>query len=123
MTRTLAAAAVAVMSVLAACSAPKAVYEDHSAALQRELLWVERGVTTRQDALMKLGLPSAQFEGDRILTWRLALTKDETLVPVTRALDAADPRILIWRKASYSLVLVFAADGRVEEFSLVRVKQ
>lgn len=37
------------------------------------LSFIHDGVTTRDDVLLKLGMPSAQFEGQRIVTYELGV--------------------------------------------------
>ncbi len=47
---------------------------------ETEAKWVsylEDGRTTKQQVLLRLGLPSAQFERERILTYRMKLSKKE----------------------------------------------
>jgi hypothetical protein len=86
------------------------------------IAFLEDGKTTREDVLLRLGLPSGQFEGQRILTYRMMLSEKEGLVVVSRELSSSDPRLIQWAKAEYSLVLVF--DGRhvLQRHSLLRVK-
>jgi len=62
--------------------------------------FVVDGRTTKREVVMALGLPSGQFEGERILTYRL--TPDRKAVG----------REIGWDEAPYSLVLMFD-DGHV----------
>jgi len=86
------------------------------------LSYLEDGRTTKEDVLLRLGLPSAQFEGERILTYRMMLSKEEGLVVVSRELDARDPWLSQWAKAEYSLVLVFDEQHILRRHSLLRVR-
>lgn len=78
--------------------------------------------TTKEEVLLKLGLPTAQFEGERILTWRLMLHAGEGLVPVAREVDPLDPRMAQWREAEYNLILVFDERNVMQRHSLVKIK-
>jgi hypothetical protein len=87
------------------------------------LSYLEDGKTTKEDVLLRLGLPSAQFEGERILTYRMMPSEEEGLVVVSRELDARDPWLSQWaRLAEYSLVLIFDDQHVLKRHSLVRVR-
>ena len=47
------------------------------ATLQQQLALLEDGKTTKEDILLKFGIPSSQFEGERILTYRLRFNQKE----------------------------------------------
>jgi hypothetical protein len=86
------------------------------------LAHLEHGKTTKEAILLEYGLPSAQFEGERILTYRLMLHAQEGLVVVGRELSSFDPRLIQWAKAEYSLVLVFDGQNILRRHSLLRVR-
>ncbi len=86
------------------------------------LAYLEEGKTTKEDVLLRLGLPAAQFEGERILTYRMMLSDEEGLVVVSRELSSSDPRLSQWARAEYSLVLVFNERHILQRHSLLRVK-
>jgi outer membrane protein assembly factor BamE (lipoprotein component of BamABCDE complex) len=100
----------ALLITLAACTKPSEIQHQSSAqAAQYELLsFIEDGVTTRAQVLEKLGTPSAKFEGDRILTYRIKV--DE---------DGAAPVLAPWVPNMLSLVLVFDGNALLERHSLV----
>jgi hypothetical protein len=84
-------------------------------------LTIEDGVTTKEAALLHYGLPSAQFEGERILTWRLMRSKGK-VVSVSREFAPEDPRVKLWQHTSFNLVLVFDEHHVVARHSLLEVR-
>lgn len=75
--------------------------------------FLQDGSTRREDVYLRLGEPSAQYESGRILAFRLA--KDEGgLYPVTTP---------YWPSESYSLILVFDAQGLLSRHALVQVRE
>ena len=84
--------------------------------------FLEDGRTKKEDVLIKLGIPSAQFEGELILTYRMMLDEKEGLLVVTRELDRKDPRLAQWRDAEYNLVLVFDEQHILQKHSLIKVR-
>jgi hypothetical protein len=78
------------------------------------------GRTTREQALHALGEPSARFEAERILTYRLGFEpKNQGYYVVGR--DADPSGWSPWVRARYSLVLVFDETGVLRSHSLVEV--
>jgi hypothetical protein len=107
--------------VLSACGVPAyhpAAGRDLEA---RWLHYLENGKTSREEVLRRLGVPSAQFENQRILTYRLGLDKDSGFRVMSRELDRDDARFLRWDDAEYSLVLVFDAEHVLRRHRLVPV--
>jgi hypothetical protein len=88
----------------------------------RWLPYLEDGRTTKEEVLLKLGIPSAQFEGERILTYRLALNDETGFMTVPRELDPEDRDVSRWVNAQYSLVLVFDAQRVLQRHSLLKVR-
>ena len=91
--------------------------------VMRRLDFLVRGVTTREDALLRLGLPSAWFEGERILTFRLATHKQKVLL-MPREMAPEDPRFLNWDEdwPGFSLVLVFDNAGVLRDYRVVEAR-
>jgi hypothetical protein len=52
-------------------------------------------VTSREQALLQLGLPTGAFEADRIMTWRLVYN-GEQLLPLAASRATEDPRYTVW---------------------------
>ena len=97
---------VIVCSLLAACATEPMG--------QKDLLdFLTVGVTRREDVHLKLGEPSGQYEGSRILAYRLA--KDEAGYILVRG-DTG------WAGVNYNLILVFDADGILTRHSVVEVR-
>lgn len=81
---------------------------------KRDLLdFLQDGKTTREEVFVHLAEPSATFEGERILTYRLE--EDEGGYSLLGA------RSQNW-SGKYSLVLVFDENGVLRRHSLVRVQ-
>jgi hypothetical protein len=80
------------------------------------LSFLRMGETTRQDVLLMLGQPSASFEQERILTYRLGQDSTQGYYLVTPS------QFSQWQNVHYSLVLVFDANGRLEKQRLVPVR-
>ena len=93
--------------LLTACSAPSVGHKDL-------LDFLSDGATRREEAILKLGEANAQYEGSRILTYRLG--KDEAGYFLVRAPHSD------WRATPYSLVLVFDSAGVLARHSLVEVQ-
>jgi hypothetical protein len=71
------------------------------------------GTTTRQEVLLTLGQPSASFEQERILTYRVGRDPEQGYYIVAASL------LQPWQRVRYSMVLVFDARGVLERYSLV----
>jgi hypothetical protein len=84
------------------------------------LAFFEVGRTTREEVLLKLGQPSGSFEHDRILTYRIGKYGEEGYYVIA-------PKVMLpaqgatWQTVSFSLVIVFDAQGRIEKHQLVQV--
>lgn len=76
--------------------------------------------TTKEEVLLKLGQPSAQYQTEKILTYRLGRDdQNHGYYVVTREINSQGWPI--WANAKFSLVLVFDAQGRLCKHSLVEV--
>jgi hypothetical protein len=106
--------------LLTACAAPRPAAVDIPERAIR-LPEIRIGQTTREDLLLRYGMPTGRFENDRILTFMLRVTPDDELLPVSGDVAWRDPRFRTWDIATYSLVAVFEPDGRLARFELVRV--
>lgn len=79
------------------------------------------GFTTKREVLLAYGLPSGQFEGERILTYRLEAHPQGACV-VTREVDPQDPRLSEWRMASINLILVFDDEHVLQQHAFLQVR-
>lgn len=77
-----------------------------------------------EEVLLNLGIPSTQFQGERIFTYRMGLDekRKKGLVVVAREFIRAAPRTLEWQLAIYDLVLVFDNHHVLQRHSLIKVK-
>ena len=76
--------------------------------------------TTKEEVLLKLGQPSAQFQTEKILTYRLGKEdQNRGYYVVTREINPQGWPT--WANAKFSLVLVFDAQGVLCKHSLVEV--
>jgi hypothetical protein len=131
MRRVLLAIAMVAVSA-AACRVPDTPIDDKElfAALEPPL---ETGRTTREDALLRFGMPVERFEGDRILCWRISWRGNigqpvSTFVSPWYGSGASaafinakvDPRVRIEPDALVSLVLVFDEGGVLKKARALR---
>jgi hypothetical protein len=80
------------------------------------LTFLRAGETTREEVVLKLGQPSASFEQERILTYRVGQDpKQGFFLIVPNRLDW-------WQNVRYSVVLVFDANGVLEKQRFVPVR-
>jgi hypothetical protein len=81
---------------------------------KKDLLgFLQVGQTTRQDVYLHLGDPSNEYEGGRIVTFRIG--EDEGgLYPMVRTPS--------WRYDRYSLVLALDETGVLRRYALVQVR-
>jgi len=92
------------------------------ATLQQQLALLEDGKTTKEDILLKFGIPSALFEGERILTYRLRFNQKENRFEVISVeVDRRDPRFREWLQTEYNLVLVFDEKHILQKHSMLRI--
>jgi hypothetical protein len=90
--------------------------------VQQQLGLLEDGKTTEQEILLKFGIPSAQFEGERIFTYRLRYIQDQNRFEVaSREVDRRDPRFAQWGWTEYNLVLVFDEKHILRKHSMLRI--
>lgn len=79
---------------------------------QQLLDFIQDDKTTREEVLLRLGEPSATFQNERILTYRVD-QDDGGYIVVSKSESFS---------AKFSLVLSFDEDGVLRRHSLVRVK-
>lgn len=107
------------LALLAGCAPPQ-LRPAAPAELQVEwLAFLGDGRTTREEVLLRLGTPTAHFEGERILTYAFSRNAAGAWGPAARTWDRAQKRPVYSSQPIRSLVLVFAADGRLARHSLV----
>ena len=93
-----------------------------NATVHQQLALLEDGKTTKEDMLLKFGIPSAQFEGEKILTYRLLYNRKENRFEVVSLeVDRRDPRFREWVQTEYNLVLVFDEKHILQKHSMLRI--
>jgi hypothetical protein len=116
-------AALNVLLLLVGCSSARPVPVDTSRAW---LPFLRDGTTTAEEVLLELGIPTAQFEGERILTYRVTIRDDGKVFPVTRRLKLSwneDPRLSAWPESAVAnLVLVFDERHVLARHRLIEVR-
>jgi len=104
------------------CSAPTLKVAD--AELEAKWLgFIKDGSTTKQDALLKLGLPSEHFEGERILVYRLMLFENKGFSNVSRYIKRYEPLLSEWPCGQFNLVLVFNDNHILIRHSLLKLEE
>jgi len=108
-----------IASLLAAC-ATETVKSVAPASLPevRVLAFLRDDETTREDVLLRLGVPTAQLEGDRILMYQLNTDAKGRWYLSAPEWNAATG-MRTWRSGTASLVLVFDDAGVLRRHSLV----
>lgn len=118
---------IAVLSLmsLSFCGCAEHVVKVADAEVETKWLgFLEDGSITKQDVLLKLGLPAENFEGERILVYRLVLTENEGLVNLSRYIHQYEPLMDEGpgTKGHFSLVLVFDDNHVLKRHSLLRLR-
>jgi len=84
---------------------------------------IEDGKTTKEEILLRFGLPSTQFQGERILSYRLRRVSSPRITGVVaRESDRSDPRFATWYYSRFNLILVFDERGLLKRHSLLRMR-
>jgi len=97
---------------------PRIQMADPKVLLNSELSFIQDGVITREQVVLKLGVPSAQFEGERIMIYQLYADnyrKWQLATPMINNFNG----LRMWGPETCSLVLVFGTDGVLSRHSLV----
>jgi hypothetical protein len=113
--------ALGIIVLAAGCGTPRIQTADPQVLLRSELAFIQDGVTTREQAVLKLGVPSAQLEGDRIMMYQLLADKDGKWHLVAPRSNSGTG-LRQCEQGTCSLVLVFGADGILRKHSLVTSK-
>jgi hypothetical protein len=117
--------ALAIALGLVGCyTAPTVTKKDMATSVTEATSFIEDGKTSREAMLLKLGIPSRQFESGRILAWRVR-TAEEGLVMVSDYPGGYDPRFNTWPASSrgYDLIVVFDAGDLVQTHNLVPARR
>ena len=111
--------AIASILLFVGCATPHVKPVDPQILFKTEFLaFIQDDVTTREEVLVKLGIPTAQFEGEKILMYQLRANeagKWHLLAPSINSTTG----FRTWPSGAASLVLVFREDGILRRHSLV----
>lgn len=111
--------AMSLMILAAGCATPKIQPADPQLLFKSDLLsFVRDDVTTREEVVLKLGTPSAQIEGDKILMYQLKVDEDGKWHLVAPQWNTYIG-LRTWDPGTCSLVLIFGYDGVLHKHSLV----
>ena len=80
------------------------------------LSFLKLGKTRRVDVLFRLGVPTSQFEGERILTYRMNFVKGRGLVPAPRFRTPGKVTL----PGNYHLILVFDEKALLTKYKLLK---
>ena len=109
----------AIIILATGCATPHVQPADPKLLFKSELLaFIRDDVTTREEVVLKLGIPSAQLEGEKILMYQLRADeagKWHLIAPQVNATTG----LRAWREGTCSLVLVFGGDGVLRKHSMV----
>ena len=87
---------------------------------RQSLSFVRDGITTREQILLQLGIPTSEFEGQRILTYRVGHDRSGLRVLTRERLVQNDGiQLQAYADGVYSLVLVFDDRHVLTKHSLV----
>ena len=114
--------AIAIIVLATGCATTQVQSADPQLLFESELLaFIRDGVTTREEVALKLGIPSAQFEGEKILMYQLRADKAGKW-QLTAPQISATTGFREWEQGTCSLVLVFGSDGVLRKHSLVKAQ-
>jgi outer membrane protein assembly factor BamE (lipoprotein component of BamABCDE complex) len=112
----------ALIIMVASCTTPHIQPTDTKLLFNSELLgFIQDGITTREEVVLKLGTPSAQFEGEKILTYQLRIDQAGNRHLVAPQINTSTG-FRAWREETCSLVLVFGSDGVLRKHNIVEAK-
>jgi len=101
------------------CATLKVQPADPQLVFKSDLLgFLQDGVTTRDEVVLKLGIPSAQIEGEKILMYQLRADENGKWHLVAPRWNV-NTGLRTWSEGTCSLVLVFGEKGVLQKHSLV----
>ena len=101
------------------CATPKVQSVDRQLVFKSDLLgFLQDSVTTREEVILKLGIPSAQVEGERILMYQLKADENGKWHLIAPRWNV-NTGLRTWSEGTCSLVLVFGENGVLRKHSLV----
>ena len=111
--------AMAIVLLATGCATPHVQSADPQLLFKSELLgFIQDGVTTREELVVKLGIPSAQFEGEKILIYQLWADQAGKWHLVSSQISS-NYGSMVSQTGMSSLVLVFGDDGVLRKHNMV----
>ena len=108
-----------ILIILCGCTTTPETMPPPEEVMTAELAFLQDGTISREDTLMRLGMPSATFEEGRILIYPLKLSEyGEWIIPPSRMHEPFPIRM--WEANTYSLVLLFNDEGILQRHRLVQ---
>ncbi|ASW03445.1 hypothetical protein CJU94_35315 (plasmid) [Paraburkholderia aromaticivorans] len=86
------------------------------------LEFLRDGTTSREEVILRLGQPSATFEGERIVTYRVGSRKNEGYTISRQREHKWETASDTWVDTHFSLVLVFDDAGVLKKHALGQVR-
>jgi hypothetical protein len=86
--------------------------------MQDELGFIQDGLITREEVVMRLGMPSATFENERIILYPFVVDRTGNWSIGGARFIGTSP-LRAWEPTTCNLVLVFTEDGLLERHKLV----
>jgi hypothetical protein len=109
----------AAVLLLAGCTPIGAASADEFRSLHASFL-DDEGLA-REAVVVRLGPPTHQYEGGRIVCWRLLLSQKEVVTPVPAGPTDELLEEILRRRGEFGVVLVCTPDGRVTQRRLFKV--
>ena len=100
------------------CATPTLHPADPQLLFKSDLSFLQDGIATREEVVLRLGIPSAQMEGDKILMYQLRADENGKWHIIAPRWNPANG-LRTWSEGTCSLVLVFGEDGVLRKHSLV----
>ena len=100
------------------CATPTLQPADPQLLFESDLSFLQDGIVKREEVVLRLGIPSAQMEGDNILMYQLKADQEGKWHLITPRWNPAIG-LRTWSEGTCSLILVFGEDGVLRKHSLV----
>lgn len=110
--------AIFLLVLASGCATPTLQPADPQLLFKSDLSFLQDGIATREEVVLRLGIPSAQMEGDNILMYQLKADQNGRWHLIAPGWNPATG-LRTWSEGTCSLVLVFGEDGVLRKHSLV----
>ena len=110
--------AIFLLILASGCATPTIQPIDPQLLFKSDLSFLQDGIATREEVVLRLGIPSAQMEGNNILMYQLKADQNGKWHLIAPSWNPATG-LRTWSEGTCSLVLVFGEDGVLRKHSLV----